>query len=319
MLRSLDLVSFGEFSIAYTVMFVVVGVVRALVLESFTIRYTTATEDQRRQAGQDATGASLTAGLILGSFCVTGGLMAPTGSARVLLIAFGVALPIMFLQDAWRMILFASGRPWSAAINDGSCLFSTAILVAITAEFFAKPSSGMLFAIWAAGTSVGGVVGIAQTRIRPLLTGGRRWMRQTKDLAFDLAGAAIASSGLAILSYSLIAVIVSIAAVGQLGASIAIMAPVTTFVTATVMFLLPEAARWQLEGRRKIIASSAIMSIGLAVFVLVAAGLISILPNALTRLLAGDNWHIAKVLLLPVAVWIAASAARQAPASALRA
>ena len=160
---------------------------------------------------------------------------------------------------------------------------------------------------------------MAQTRIRPLLSGSGRWLRDTRGLAFDLAGATLASSGLAIISYSLIVVVVSVAAVGQLGASIAIMAPVTTFVTATVLFLLPEAARWYADGRRKVIVSSATMSIGLAVTVLVAAGIIGALPSWAAHLLAGDNWQVARNLLLPVAIWIAASAARQAPASALRA
>ena len=53
--------------------------------------------------------------------------------------------------------------------------------------------------------------------------------------------------------------------------------------------------------------------------VLAAAAVISVLPDTLTHLLAGQNWHIAKHLLLPVAIWMAASAARQAPASVISA
>ena len=149
-LRSFDLVNFGEFSIAYTVMFFVVNFVRALVLEPFTIRFTTASPQERRRVGRDATGASIATGIILGCVCIAGALIAPAGPTRVLLIAYGVALPIMLLQDAWRMILFASGRPWLAAINDASCLLTTAALVA-AASLLMKPSPGLLIAIWAAG------------------------------------------------------------------------------------------------------------------------------------------------------------------------
>jgi O-antigen/teichoic acid export membrane protein len=144
-------------------------------------------------------------------------------------------------------------------------------------------------------------------------------MRHSKDLAFSLAGAEIAVSGLSIISYSLIGLVVSTAAVGKLGASLAVMAPVTTFTSATVLFLLPEAARWRREGGRKLISSSAWMSIGLGVFVIAAAGVIALLPGTLTSLLAGPNWQIARHLLLPIAIWIAATAARQAPTNALRA
>ena len=317
-LRSLDLGQLGEFSIAYTVMFFVLGVVRAFVFEPFTIRFTTASQEVRHKAGRDATGASLTAGVILGLVCLACAFVALSGPARTLLIMFGVALPIMLLQDAWRMFLFSSGRPWSAAINDASCLFATVPLV-VAAEILTKVNPALLIGIWAAGTAVGALLGLTQTHVRPLPSGCGRWYRQTKDLSFNLAGASIAIPGPALIAYTMMAWVVSVAAVGQLGASIAIMAPVTTFVTATTLFLLPEAARWHHDGGRKLIKSSATVSVGLFVVVLAAAEIISVLPGTLTHLLVGPNWHIAIRLLLPVAIWIAASAARQAPGSALRA
>ncbi len=313
-LRSFSLVRLGQFSIAYTTMFVVIVVVRSFVFEPFTILFTSASPELRRQAGRDASGLSLTVGVILGLVCLAGTSVTHSAGTRDLLIAFGLTLPIMLLQDAWRMFLFASGRPWSAAINDAACLLATAPLI-VAAVALAKPTPGLLVGVWAAGSAVGALLGTAQTRIRPHVSGSSRWLRHTKNLAINLAGASIAISGLSIIAYSMIALVVSVAAVGELGASIAIMAPVTTFVTATSLFLLPEAARWRRDGRRKLIRSSASVSVGLAVVVLAAAGVISVLPGRLTHLLAGSNWHIARHLLLPVAIWMAASAARQAPAS----
>ena len=317
-LRSLGIERFGEFSIAYTTMFVTIVIVRSFVFEPFTILYTTKSSEQRHKAARDATGTSLTLGFMIGLVCLAFIPLSHGGPARSLLIAFAVAVPIMLLQDGWRMFFFASGRPWSAAINDASCLLATAPLIG-AAAILVKPTPGLIVGIWALGTAVGAFLGAAQTRIRPLPSRSGLWLRHTRHLAFNLAGASIAISGLSIIAYSMIALIVSVAAVGQIGASIAIMAPATTFVTATGLFLLPEAARWNREGRRSLIRSSAAMSVGLAAAVLIAAGIISALPGTLTHLLAGPNWQIAKRLLLPVAIWIAATAARQAPASALSA
>lgn len=316
-LRSLSIGDLGTFTFAYALALLAVTVVRALVLEPLSIRYTTADPSTLRMAVTDAAGASLSIG-----FCML--LLAAVVSPLVghglgtTVLTFGAILPMLLLQDVWRIYHFACGRPWSAVLDDAVCLVAALALVSWLLNSERQPGVVSLLACWGIATSTGAVVGIAQARVVPQPLRAWDWLRRHGDLGLPLAGERSAESTAAQLSLLLVAALVGSVALGELGAARALMSPITTLTTSVVLFGLPEAVR--LRQRAMLLTRlTAGMSAVTATAVLIYAGILYEAPDRMGSLLAGDNWQPAKALLIPVAVWTAASGARSGPSVALRA
>lgn len=316
-LRTLSISDLGTFTFAYTLALLAVTVVRALALEPLTIRFTTADPAARRSAIREAAGASLLLGIGTCIACaITGPFLPTTVSGAVL--AFGAVVPVLLLQDAWRMYHLACGRPWSAVANDAGCLVVS--LVLLVWLLLADPDVGVAWLLlgWGAATLTGAVGGIAQARACPWPHRGWAWLRRHRDLGLPLAGERSAESTAAQASLLVVALVAGGVALGQLGAARALMAPITTLTTSVVLFGLPEAARLRHRSRllRRLAAGMSVVTAGAVV---AFAGFLYVAPALLGTALAGDNWEMAKTLLIPVAVWTAASGARSGPSVALRA
>jgi O-antigen/teichoic acid export membrane protein len=315
-LHALGTVALGEFALCYTTMPILLAVIRGLVMEPLTIRFATSPQVSRKRAGADATGLSIALGLFVFGVCSSGSLAIPNGRVRDLVFGFGVICPTMLLQDAWRFYLIASGRPARAAVNDGLCfVFTGALAVAFYQHVNGRPVVPIL--VWGAGTAIGAIAGIAQTRVVPRIFGALSWLRATSDLGPRLAVSRVAESATSQLGYYLVAVVASIDAVGELGAAIGLMAPVTTLVSSISIFAVPEAVRYR--GQRQQASFVVLLSSGLFIVVIASAGVLYLLPHEVGHLLAGRSLVDARRLLLPVAIWTALSAAKQGPAVALRA
>jgi O-antigen/teichoic acid export membrane protein len=316
-LRSFGLAQLGTFSLAYTAMPAVITIARGLILEPLTVRFTTADRSSRRNAGRHATGTALALGLLLSLLCIVSSIAIHEPSADRLVVAFGIAVPVMLLQDSWRMYLFATGRAWSAAVNDGLCLVTTGAIIG-TVIAHGEVSPAVLILAWAGGTLAGAAFGALQAGFVPKVFSAARWLRVNGSLGLPFALSYLATMGVTVVAYGLIGLIVSISAVGLLGGAVAIMAPVTTMTAAVGLFLLPESARWKKESPQRLLGGTAMVTVALPVIVLGCAGVLAILPPAITHILAGSHWRVAKTLLLPVSLWVAGSAARQPAACALR-
>ncbi|MPZ91962.1 MAG: hypothetical protein GEU68_10080 [Actinobacteria bacterium] len=316
-LRSLSVTGIGRFTLAYTSTLLTLIIVRSLVLEPLTVRYTVVTAETRRKATADAAGTSLGIGLLalLATLTAAATLAAP---AREIVVSVGLILPVLLLQDAWRLHHFASGRPWAAALNDATCLLFTLVATVIVLQR-SDMSVALLLLAWGLGTFAGVIVGIIQCRTVPNLLGAPRWLLLNRDLGPHLAGERIAATGVVQVSLVIVAAVAGTHALGQLGASRTLMAPVTTLVSALAIFAVPEAARLLARTPERVTRFTVVLSIVIVSAVGLIAVLAMILPNDLGQLFAGDNWSVAKLLLLPVAVWTAASGARQGPSAGLRA
>lgn len=316
-LRSLSVSEIGQFTLAYTSTLLTLTIVRALVLEPLTIHYTVVPDETRRKATADAAGTSLGIGLlaVVATLTAAAILVAP---AREIVASVGLILPILLVQDAWRLHHFSSGRPWAAALNDATCLLFT-VLATIVVLQQSESGVALLLLGWGLGTFAGVIVGIIQSQTVPNLLGSRRWLWNNRNLGPHLAGERVAVTGAGQISLLVVGAIAGTHALGQIGASRTLMAPVTTLVSALAIFAVPEAARLLAHSPERVTRFVAAFSFVVVSAVGAIAVLAHALPDELGRVFAGDNWEVAKTLLLPVAVWTAASGARQGPSAGLRA
>ena len=86
------------------------------------------------------------------------------------------------------MYFFVIARPWRAVINEACCLVATILLAAILIIGPDSTSVEKLIAVLGAGTGIGAVIGVAQTRIVPaVLGGGWKWLRDHWRTGVQLA------------------------------------------------------------------------------------------------------------------------------------
>lgn len=308
-----DLAKLGSFSLLYAVMTLVVVVTRALTLEPLVVQYA----GRATTAGHRALGGSLIVSLGIGVVLCVASLFVD-GEHMPMVLAAAAAGPVLLVQDGYRYVLFANGRQLAAAANDACCLVITTIAVgAMWVTEWHWPASLML--AWGLGAAGGIGAGYFQTRCRPALSAGWRWLVQQKSLGVPLAGSQVAQQGTGRLSQGLISWIGGAAALGMIGASRTLVTPLTTLITASMSYSLPEAARARRStgrsGLNKIVLLTS-AALGLAVFVY--AAILLVLPSDFGRVLAGDNWATARSLVVPTSLWVLGTAASQGPRVGLR-
>lgn len=316
-LRTLEIRQLGAFTMAYTTAPIVLVLVRALVLEPLTIRFTEARRQDLKRATESAAGLSLAVGLTFLGVCLVAGVYVG-GAIGAGLAAFGFLIPILLVQDAWRFHFFASGRAWAAVVNDGVCLAGTVALVVYSARMGDRSVESLL-RVWAYGTGLGAAVGMLQIKAWPNLRTAGMWLAESRSLGGALAGEKgieLISSQLAL---ALVGVVVTVSALGLFGAARTLMAPVTTGMLSLTIFALPEGIRLQRLGTGSLKVFTGGLSLLSAVGVAAYTAAVYMAPENVMRLLAGENWNIARSLLFPVALWSAALAVRQGASIGLRA
>lgn len=306
----LDLV--GAFSLLYAVMTLVVVIVRSLTLEPLVVQHSGAAH---RAAGP-AMGASLIVSLAASGLVLVA-VPALTGYAWLLASA-AIVLPVLLVQDAYRYVMFADGRQMAAALNDSLCLAGTSVVVAV---LWISPwrHPALLVLAWGLGALAGVVAGARQTHSVPRPADGRAWLREQRRLGLPLAASQLAQQGSGRLSQALITGIGGAAALGMVSASRTVITPMTTLVTASMSYALPEAARAHrrsgLQGLDKVV----VLTSGILALVVVGYGVcILVAPDALGEILAGRNWNTAQALAVPTTLWVLGTAASQGPRVGLR-
>jgi len=101
---------FGWFAIAFTVAAPLLPLVRQVVCIPFLLDASALGEKMFMCVARTAVGASVGIGLVLGAVVVTAGMVI-CGSLGFSLIAVGVALPGVLMQDSVRHVAFGQGRP----------------------------------------------------------------------------------------------------------------------------------------------------------------------------------------------------------------
>jgi O-antigen/teichoic acid export membrane protein len=295
--RQSGLVRFGHFSVAFTVYIVSLWVVRSLVCEPLVIRFTTSDDETRRRAGARATGAALALACLIGLGMAGPGLVA--GRWSVAMVAMGLCMPALLVQDTYRYLLMASGRVRSAAVNDGFWLIVQ--LLGVVLVLWLNAPVEWLLAAFGGGAVAAAILGARQTGVLPNPRSGIDWLRRTADLGLPFLVELTAIYGIAQLALLALAAIGEVAAVGQIRAALLLLSPVTVLCAGLFLVGAPEAVRIRHRNPRQL--SGFVLALGSsAALVVIWAVLILMVPDRAGLVLLGNNWLRGTEVLIPVTV-----------------
>jgi O-antigen/teichoic acid export membrane protein len=310
--RSVGVDDFGAFGIAFAVFSFVIGVVRAGVTTPLLIAHSAGDPEERRVASLDSAGSSLAVGLLtllLGAVCYLV-FPAPLGPA---LLALGIALPFLLVQDAWRQAFFAAGQPRRAAAGDvlwAVGVFGGAALLGALGAV----SVFSLMVAWGVGAVLAGVYGALRLRGAPRLRSAVSWLRTHTSQGGRLTAEYVLNMGAVNLATFVLGAIAGLVATGALRAAQTLLGPMQTFFGALSSFALPVAARQVAAGDRRGLVRFAW---GLSVLCVAAAGLVtavlSLLPLSWGEALMGETWEGARHVVLPAGLLLVATGLGMGP------
>jgi O-antigen/teichoic acid export membrane protein len=299
--RSVDARGFGAFAVGFSVFAVSIGVGRALVGQPLSIRYAAAGEADMNDAVARGMGTVLAVTVPTGVVCAViglllGGILEPT------LLAFGLILPGLVVQDACRSAFFARARPDLATLNDALwAVIQFGGVAALIVGGQARPWS--LALVWGAAAAVCAVLGLAQLRVVPRVGGARPWLAEHRDLVGYLVADFLLGAGALQGGILLVGGLVGIDDLGSIRAAQVLTGPLGVLFGAAMAFALPEVSRRAatLSSTRRRQAAVAVTAVMLLVSLAYAATLL-LLPDRAGVALLGDTWAGASQVLLPVSL-----------------
>ena len=312
--RAVDAEAFGAFSVAFLVYSIVVAVNRAAVGQPLQITFAAEGRRQFRSAVRSALGATIVLGVVAGILTAATGLLlgGQTGQA---LVALGVVLPGLMVQDICRMAFFAGGQPARAAAIDA--LWTVAMLAGLIFGQSDRADVWLPVLIWGATGLMSALYGLYLLDTVPRLRGSVRWVVGQRKLSGYLLIEYVLSQGLAQWGILAVGVWGTAAGVGALRAGQVLLGPMNILGTAAFMFAVPEVARrvaFSPAGRMRF---ALVVSAVLGVAGLLYATVLLLLPSAWGQQLLGDSWSGAQMVLLPLCLLAVVAAAATGPVAVL--
>jgi glycosyltransferase involved in cell wall biosynthesis/O-antigen/teichoic acid export membrane protein len=297
--RSLGIEELGAFSIAFATYLIAINASRGLATDPLVVRYSGAELPSWRRAVGSSTGTATAVGAAAGAGCVIAGLVVagPTGPT---LLALGVTLPGLLLQDSWRFAFFSVGRGRQAFAND---LVWALCLVPLLAAVVARPTPGVSWFVlaWGGSATVAAVVGGFQARLVPRVSKVRRWLRHHRDLAPRYLAENLSISGAYQLRAYGLGAIAGLAAVGALRGAELLLGPFNVVMMGIGLMAVSEAVRVSRRSMRSLRPFCLLLG-GTQAGAAAAWGLalLLLLPRGLGERVLGPSWQPASVLLVPV-------------------
>ena len=307
---------FGAFSLALVTFAFVVGLGRSSIGDPFVVRFTDADPETRRRAVAGATGAAVVFGVVTGLLCALAAAFLH-GQARPAMLALALSLPGLVLQETWRHVFFAEGRPRAATVND---LIWTVVQFVLLGVLFARGGDSifLITAAWGFSALVAALIGVLQTGVRPVLGAAPGWFRETRDLNVRMALDFALNMGAVNLAIFLVGGIVGVVGVGALRAAQVLLGPLNLLFAGLSAFVLPVLARQAGRGRRLLrlaVATSAGCGAVAGTWVL----LLLLVPESVGVGILGDSWDGARSVMAGSGIVSVAVAFVLGPALGLKA
>ncbi|MBM7807022.1 O-antigen/teichoic acid export membrane protein [Geodermatophilus bullaregiensis] len=292
--RSLSAEGFGAFSVAFTVYSLLIGASRALIAQPLVVRYTSQDAVAFRAASRSAAGAATLLGIVSGTVVAVAGAVTG-GAVGASLLAIGVLLPGLLLQDMWRAVFVAEGRPAAAFVNDliwGVVQFAAVgLLLAVD-----QRSAPAMVLGWGIAAGVAALIGGLQFRGHPQIRTSLAWLSRQRDLLGYYLASFLSVMGANQLTMLLIAGIGEPADVGALRAAQVVLGPLNLIGYSLSAFALPEISRRRLGGRTALVAALGLSGLIVAADLVWGVALL-VLPEELGTALLGESWATAEEVL----------------------
>lgn len=321
--RAMGAITFGALAVALVAYAIALNCSRALSTDPLMVRFSDVPRASWRKAVASSAGIAILVGAVGGVIClVLGGLLKVYGTepeAGTALLALGVVLPGLTLQDSWRYAFFAAGEGSKTFVND--VLWTVLLLGALLVGGIVG-LDGVAWAIVAFGGSaaLAGVFGIVQAGTVPKLRQVAGWLRRHRDLGsrFFVENVVLGTGGQ--FRSIVVAAVVGLTAVAGVRGAEMLIGPVAALLMGIAQVAVPEAARFLKRGSSHLLRLSFGLSAGLALVAL-AWGLVILVvfPFGIGELLLGTVWTHAYALALGVIVSATAGCLHVGPSAGLRA
>jgi O-antigen/teichoic acid export membrane protein len=314
--RSLGPREFGIFSLAYATYAFSLNVSRGVATDPLVVRFSGVAREWWRDAVRVASGTATTVGCVIGVGCVLVGL-ALSGAVGGALVALGVLLPGLLLQDSWRYAFFAAGDGRKSFVNDLVWGLTLVPLVAIAVH-----QGGVTWFVvaWGAAGCLAALVGAFQAGVLPRLSGTRTWLWQQRELGARYFAENLSMSAVTQLRITFLGVIAGLSAVGQVRAAEVLLGPWLAVLMGLSMVAVPEASRALRRSVRTFVVFCSALAIVQAVGVIAwGLAIMFLLPDELGVRLLGALWGPATALILPTTLAFAGIGFMNGAAAGLRA
>jgi hypothetical protein len=293
--RSATTGGFGAFELTASIYLFFIGASRAIGAEPLMVRHSDDADHVVAEAAREATGVALVAGLVTGPVCLALGAVLddPSGPA---LQALGVCLPGLLLQDAWRYVFFAAGRPAKAAANDGLWAISQLVIVGWLV-WRGNASIAEFVLAWGASATIAAVAGAAQAGLVPRPVAVTAWLRRHRDLAPRFLGEFGVGLGSAQLSLWLIGALGGLSVLGAIRAATVLIGPFRILLIAAPGAAIPELVRIRNASLRRFTRAVAVISWALALLIGAWGVAVWFLPSSIGEAVLGDSWDAAHRVL----------------------
>ncbi|WP_462185826.1 hypothetical protein [Frankia sp. CcWB2] len=313
--RSVSKSEFGAFAVAFAIFSLMIGFSKAAGTAPLGMKFSDVPPRVFRVAGAAGTGTALVIGLVSGVVTLAVGA-AMGGSVGASLVAMGLVFPTLLLQDAWRQVFFAEGRPAAAAANDG--IWAIVQFAAIYALIVRDVSTSwaMLLA-WGGAAAVAAMLGVTQAGFKPAPSLVHEWIAEHRDVNGYMSAEYLTVQGAQQASTLLLGTLGAIDLVGALRGVQTLLGPTTILAVGIVSWAIPEFSR-----RKDLSAAARVRAAYALSAVIVAAGaawgtLFLVLPTSIGHSLLGETWEQTHDLLALSIVQQAGSAATVGPACML--
>ena len=290
----------GVVYIGFSLYLFVLSFQRALITDPLVVSSAPLNATRREAAGRAALTLVLVAGVVATALMLVLARVVPGPVGRGLAL-FAPWMVLGLAQDFWRALLFRNGRGAAAALNDGIWVASMVLVVPIA---WWTHSEWAIVGTWGAGASLGGLVGFAQTRMRPVRPGiAWRWWREeasTLGRWLGVENALLAAQGQVLII--VLAAVLGARDLGGLRAVEAVFAPMTLVGEAMGLPGLPllsQSLATSFSAARRWAMRLSLITVGLVLTYLLVAG--SVRTQVLS-LVFGDAFDGFGNLVLPIGV-----------------
>jgi O-antigen/teichoic acid export membrane protein len=313
--RSVSQHEFGVFALVFATYLLALGAARAMFTVPMLVRFSGVDHSAWREATRGSTGAALTAGIVAGVVCVI--VWAVLGTTPAL-VALGVTLPGLLLQDAWRHAFFAQGRPRSAFANDVVWAAALAVLLGTCVVLDIRSSAGYLWA-WGASATAAAAFGTWQSGLVPAPSKAPMWLRAHRDLSMRQFGEFAALAGSNQIVMYIAGIVGGAITVGALRGALIVIGPLNVALQGIWIVSLPEFVRIR-KRRPEIFWKTAVgVSVALTAAGLVYLALVETFATRVGPILVGATWANARDVVLPMSLTIITTGAWMGATVGLRA
>lgn len=293
--NAVDQEGFGAFGLALAAFQITLALSRAMVGEPLAVRHSADSPAQLRDRGAEATGAALMLGAAAAVVVLALAPFGGAGSRALVVLAF--VLPGLLVQDAYRYVSFAAGRPERACILDGVWTVLQAATVGL-AVLLTADAAGYVAAWGVAGLGAA-LLGIRVMSVVPRPRQTRKWLVDHRDLGPRFAAESIAVVGVTQLVFVAVNATSGLAAAGAYRGGLAVFGPLRVILQGLASVVVPEGVRIKDQpGRlRLLVGASGLANAGVA---LAVGGLLRFGPDAIGSAMLGDTWEAARRLLGPL-------------------